>query len=113
MDLTLASSCFGGEYMPGIGMDLLALGTVGLLLALRWHESRWVSAHVIAWLLSLVLIALAPDATSVPAQIATVMRSHPSVIGCGLVAVILPLLAPPPIEWQIVFPHRRRCRAAP
>jgi hypothetical protein len=108
MDLTLASSCYGGDPFADIGIDLLALGLVGLLLALKWRASRWFSAHTIAWLLSLILIDLAPDATPVPAQMTAVIRSYPSVIACGLVALILPLLAPAPIEWQIVFPHRRR-----
>jgi hypothetical protein len=111
MDLTLASSCSGGDLFANIGIDLLALGVVGLLFALQWHESRWFSAHTIAWFLSLILIDLAPDATPVAEQIATLVRSSPSVIVCGLVALMMPLLAPTPIDWEIVFPHRGRCRA--
>ena|SRR5687767_5267286 len=110
MDLVFI--CGGDSSGIAEAMDLLALGVVGLLLALKWHESRWLSTHLIAWLLSSILIDLAPDATPVPAQIATVIRSSPSVIVCGLVALILPLLAPAPNEWQIVFPHRDRRRAA-
>jgi len=106
MDLTLASSCSGYGYPEGVGIDLLALGVVGLLFALKWHQSRWFSANMIAWLLSSILADLAPDATPVAEQIATVVRSFPDVIACGSVAVILPLLAPRPIEWQIVFPRR-------
>ena len=112
MDLTLASSCFGGDYTTSRAIDLLALGVVGLLFALKWHESRWFSARMIAWLLSLILIDLAPDSTPVSEQIATVIRSSPSVIVCGVVALMMPLLAPAPIHWQIVFPRRRRHRAA-
>jgi hypothetical protein len=109
MDLILASSsCFGGDLTADIGMDLLALGAVGLLFALKWHESRWFSAQMIAWLLSLALIDLAPAETPVLAQIVTVIRSSPTVIVCGLVALMMPLLAPAPIEWQIVFPRRGR-----
>jgi hypothetical protein len=111
MDLTVTSSCFGGDVFANIGIDLLALGVVGLLLALTWHGRRWFSTHMIAWLLSLILIDLAPAAEPVSAQIATLVRSFPSVIGCGLVALMMPLLAPAPIDWEIVFPHRRRCRA--
>lgn len=113
MDLTLTSSCFGSDYPGSTGIDLLALGVVGLLFALKWHQSRWFSAHTIAWLLSVILIQLAPDATPVPARIAAVIRSSPDVIVCGVVAVILPLLASRPIEWEIVFPRRRRPSAAP
>jgi hypothetical protein len=111
VDLTLATSCFGGGFTADLGIDLLALGVVGLLLALRWHGSRWFSAHMIAWLLSLILIDLAPAAEPVSAQIATLVRSFPAVIVCGLVALMMPLLAPAPIDWEIVFPHRRRHRA--
>jgi hypothetical protein len=32
MDLTLTSSCFGGDPFADIGIDLLALAVVGLLL---------------------------------------------------------------------------------
>ena len=113
MDLTITSSCFGYDYPGSKGIDLLALGVVGLLFALKWHQSRWFSAHTIAWLLSVILIQLAPDATPVPARIAAVIRSSPDVIVCGVVAVILPLLASRPIEWEIVFPRRRRPSAAP
>ena len=105
MDLTLA---FGADYALNMGVDFLALGAMGLLLARKWRASRWLSAGLSAWYLSWVLPELVPRASLTPDQLATLPSSVLFVIGCAVLALVLPLLPSPPADWRTMRLRPRR-----
>ena len=106
MDLTLG--CGGDSYVANMGVDLLALGTIGLLLARKRRASRWLSAALSVWYLSWVLPQLVPRASLTLDQLATLPSSVRFVIGCAVLALVLPFLPSPPADWRTMRLRSRR-----
>lgn len=104
MDLTLG--CGGGDYLAGMGVDFLALGAAGLLLARKWPASRWLSVALISWFVSSILPELAPHLPTSLGEYTAEHRSALFVIGCASVALVLPLL-PSSADWTARLRARR------
>jgi hypothetical protein len=109
--MDLVNAC-GGYYVAGIGVDFLALGAVGLVLARKWPASRWLSAALTAWYLSSALPATSAERWHAFVNYAAQSGAELFTIGCGLLAVLLPFLASPAPRWRLGRPRPRRVARA-